>query len=239
MGGITKYIPSSLGGRNPSNDKGVSSVGTPVTPVLPLYVVLLVLVMGHFYLHYLAMNRERVEGQGSGVPEIERESDALKRTIILLKDEIRKLESEVKSLQQGQDFRSYDAEVGTPHDELQRRIRNVYKNIITWSRIFHRDLLKLDAKINVSALDKLLGEQLDKVLGLGKARELINNEDPGQEVPITLSDLYAAIASNIIVEQAVLNPLISCTPEFRKAMSSKVYEMMSSDHSSQGTSAFS
>ncbi|RSM15086.1 hypothetical protein CDV31_005167 [Fusarium ambrosium] len=188
--------------------------------------------MSHFFLHYLARNRDRLQGQSSGIPEIEAashyepESDALKKTITVLKGEIRRLESEVKSLQQGQDFRSYYAEAGTPHDQVQLHLRNIRHDIIAWSRMIQRDS---KSKTNVSAL----GEQLDKVLGFGKARGLINNEDSRREVPITVSDLFAAIASNIIVEQAILNPLISCTLEFRNTMNSKIYAMMSSDRSSR------
>ncbi|RSL41497.1 hypothetical protein CEP54_015798 [Fusarium duplospermum] len=182
------------------------------------------------------MNSGGSRGQTSGIHQIETisryesESDALKKTIRTLQDEVRRLESEVKSLQQGQDFRSYYAEAGTPHDQLQRQLRNIRHEIIAWSRMVQRDS---GSKTDVSAL----GEQLDKVLGLGNARELIDNDDSTpqscQEVPITIRDLFAAIASNIIVEQAILNPLVSCTPKFRNAMNSKVYEMMSSDRSSR------
>ncbi|KAF5570128.1 hypothetical protein FPANT_13803 [Fusarium pseudoanthophilum] len=205
--GFTKYLPNSRRG-NTYHDNGVSSAGTPVPPMLL---------------------RDRSQGHGTFIPEIEAawhyetDLDALKKTITVLQDEVRRLESEVKSLQQGQDFRSYYAEAGTPHDKLQRQLRNLRQEIIAWSRVTQRDLL------NVAAVD----EELEKVLGLEKTRELINNKDLCQEVPITTSDIFAAIASNIIVEQAVLNPLISCTSEFRNAMNSKVYEMMSSDRSSR------
>ncbi|RSL88429.1 hypothetical protein CEP51_001744 [Fusarium floridanum] len=213
--GITRYLPSSFGRQNPSHDKGVSSAGIPVSPV---------------------QSWDGSQGQASGTPRIEAvsrygsESDALKKTIRTLQDEVRRLESEVKSLQQGQDFRSYHAEARTSHDKLQLHLRNIRHEIIAWSRMVQKDS---ESKTNVSAL----GEQLDKILVLENARELIENEDSTpqsrQEFPITMSDLFAAIASNIIVEQAILNPLISCTLEFRNTMNSKIYAMMSSDRSSQ------
>lgn len=212
--GIKKNLSNSRGERNTYHDKGVCPTGAPVAPML---------------------SRDRSQGHGTGIPEIkaawhyETESDALKKTITVLQDQVRSLESKVKSLQQGQDFRSYYPEAGIPHDRLERELRNIRQEIIAWSRLTQRDLLKVNAKINVSAL----GEELDKVLGLEKGRELINNEDLCQEVAITTCDIFSAVASNIIVERAILNPLISCTAEFRNAMNSKVYEMMSSDRSSR------
>ncbi|KAF5604323.1 hypothetical protein FPCIR_868 [Fusarium pseudocircinatum] len=97
------------------------------------------------------MNRDRSQGHGSVIHEIEAvwhhetESDAMKKTITVLKDEVRRLESEVKSLQQGQDFRSYYAEAGTSHDKLQRQLRNIRQEIIAWSRVIQRDLLNISA----------------------------------------------------------------------------------------------
>ncbi|KAK0727479.1 hypothetical protein B0T26DRAFT_799487 [Lasiosphaeria miniovina] len=150
----------------------------------------------------------------------------LRDQISRLQDQNLKLSNRVQALEQGQDFRSFYTVTGTPHDKMQKRLTRVRAEIQGWSRMAHKDLVARNATVS------LLGALEAQLPGFAAARRHVCHPDATpqtlQDANVALADVFAAIASGIVVEHAVVNPLAMRTDTFRRAVDSDVYRAMSS-----------
>jgi hypothetical protein len=140
-----------------------------------------------------------------------------------LEDQVRQLRHQVQALEQGQDFRSHLRDAGTPHHEIQQRLATMQREIQGWIRMALKGWKSPDGMF--PAADYPETSFLDFWSALRRIRH--DNVAPDHLQQIPFSDLLAAIASSIIVEQAVMNPLGSCTRTFEGAVNSDVYKVMS------------
>ncbi|KAK3366131.1 hypothetical protein B0T24DRAFT_670252 [Lasiosphaeria ovina] len=176
---------------------------------------------------------ERMRGRRCSRDHMSMEHKALtlglRDKIARLQDKNLKLSNKVQALEQGQDFRSFYTVTGTPHDKMQKRLTRVRAEIQGWSRMAHKDLVARNATVS------LLGALEAQLPVFAAARRHVCHPDATpqtlQDANVALADVFAAIASGIVVELAVVNPLAMCTDTFRRAVDSDVYRAMSSDAS--------
>lgn len=154
----------------------------------------------------------------------------LNQQVVDLQDEVRRLHDKVQSLEQGQDFRSHYKVPGTPHDKMQQQLNTIRVGIQGW--------IRMALKGWMSRFDGFLASDYPETRfpEFGAALLRICHDDVTADVlqGITVSDVLAAIASHMIVEQAVMNPLGPCTRKFREGVDSDVYKIMAKVGLSQG-----
>jgi len=168
-------------------------------------------------------------------PRVQRflELDAANQTIAGLRDDVRRLKEKIQSLEQGQGFRSHDVVAGAPHDKMQQRLNSLRTDIQAWTWMLFGDARSKEVA-NMSMADLLTPElQLSE---FGEALKSICHDDtkPEELQDVTFQDAIAAIVSNLVVGQAVMNPLAPCTLEMKNAVQSAVYKIMSSSDALPG-----
>ncbi len=171
---------------------------------------------------------------GTGVPSAhENRETALSQQIVNLMDQVRQLHDQVQALQQGQDFRSHFKDSGIPHDKIQQQLSTMEVEIQGWARMALRDS---DWKSPDGKFPAAVHLQQGQFPNFKSALWRICHDDmkPDFLQQISSTDLLAAIASCIIVEQAVMNPLGPCTRKFEGDVNSDVYKVMSNGEASLG-----
>ncbi len=173
---------------------------------------------------------------GTGIPSAhENRETALNQQIFALKDQVRQLQDQVQALQQGQDFRSHFKDSGIPHDKIQQQLSTMEVEIQGWARMA---LKGSDWKSPDGKFPAAVHLQQGEFPNFKNALWQICHDDmkPDFLQQISSTDLLAAIASCIIVEQAVMNPLGPCTRKFEGDVNSDVYKVMSNSEASLGGS---
>lgn len=162
---------------------------------------------------------------------------AVKDTIITsLHDQIRTLNNQVESLKQGQDFRSYYAVEGTPHDMMQRRLRNILVEVQGWARmLFKSSKHGGNGNIGNKPVTNLLASGPLSVELQDVFKEICPDDTiPGALQEVKVQDAMAAVASNFVIREAVMNPLGGCTPEMKQMAESPTYKAMTRDNALTG-----
>lgn len=165
------------------------------------------------------------------------------RVIATLRDKIRQQDDKIQSLQQGQDFRSRYTVTGAPHELMQRRLNQLRTKIQFWARkLFGKDWEsgRVASSIIFDSIDTSgchdmseFEKVLDRIICRGSEHQTKSPREVLQDIKV--QDAIAAIASHVVVEQAVLNPLASCTRKMQDAMGPGIYKVMSDNDASTGT----
>ncbi|KAM7191241.1 hypothetical protein V8F20_009419 [Naviculisporaceae sp. PSN 640] len=151
-----------------------------------------------------------------------------------LHDQIRTLSDQVESLKQGQDYRSHYVVEGTPHYVMQQRLANIRLEIQGWARMV---LKSSKHSGNGNLGNRPLSDLLASDIPPYELQEGFKGVSPEKAVwhdlrDVKLQDLVAAIASNLIVRDAIVNPLRGCTPQMQEMAESSIYKAMTSEGAS-------